>query len=111
MVTHAQLSSGYQVAQTAHALAEFALRRPEAFAAWRNGYIVCLQTQTAHELETLYTDALANGHDVVAFREPDLEHEITAIAFAPSPAVKPLLSRLSLAGKTTTHPSKKGASS
>jgi len=102
VVTHAELSSGYQVAQTAHALAEFALRRPREFSHWENGYIVCLQTSNALSLEQLFHDSVEQGFDVIAFREPDLSHQITAIAYAPAPSVRSHLSRLSLAGKSTS---------
>lgn len=111
MVTHAELSPGYQVAQTAHALAEFALRRPEEFSLWQNGYIVCLQASSASDLKRLHLDATELSLDTVAFHEADLGNEMTAIAFTPSPSARPFLSQLPLAGKTKSTNKKEGATS
>lgn len=111
MVTHAELTAGHQIAQTAHALAEFALQRPEDFSSWRNGYIVCLQEESAFSLSDLLHSATERSLDTVAFPEADLNHEITAIAFTPSPLVKPFLSRLPLAGRNPKKQQRNGEKS
>lgn len=100
-MTHAKLSSGQQTAQIAHAVADFALHRGESFANWHSTsqFIVSLQTPCTESLEALLQDAHLNGFDTVVFREPDLDDELTAVAFVPNEAVKKYLRKLPLAGK------------
>lgn len=100
LVTHAGLTAGYQVAQVAHVMADFALKHRQAFTDWHNNsqFVVALQTGNADELNRLLAHADANGFVVEKFYEPDLGHELTALAFLPSQGVSKFLSKLSLAG-------------
>lgn len=99
-MTHEQLRAGQQTAQVAHALADFARRRGDAFKQWHDhsNYIIALQVKSPLALEELYSRAHADGFDLIPFREPDLGDQLTALAFVPSKAVKPYLSSLRLAG-------------
>lgn len=49
-------------------------------------------------LEDLYASASRQGLEAIDFREPDLDDELTAIAFVPHASVKPFLAYLKLAG-------------
>jgi len=101
LVTHDELSPGYQVAQTAHAIADFLLTQPAASQIWHanSNSLIVLSAQTAEELHHLYQKALSLGFNVTAFREPDILDEITGLAFTPSCHNKQFLSSLPLVGK------------
>lgn len=101
MVTHSGLTAGYQVAQTAHAVANFARYETESFIDWHSNsqYIVALATPCADSLHSLLLRAKRKGLVVVPFREPDLEDQLTSLAFVPNEHNKKLLSNLPLAGK------------
>lgn len=109
LVTHQDLTAGYQIAQVAHAVADFALHRLEHFIRWRNDdqRILALQTKNSESLEQLFATALAQGLDVIPFYEPDIGNALTSLAFVPHERNKKLLSNLSLAGrksgKTNKH--------
>jgi hypothetical protein len=94
------LRAGQQTAQVAHALADFARRRGDEFQSWHenSNYIIALQVQNTSALEDLYTRAEEDDLELIQFREPDLNHELTAIAFIPHASVKPFLASLKLAG-------------
>lgn len=101
LVTHQDLTAGYQIAQVAHAVADFALHRLEHFVHWRNTdqRILALQTKDSESLEQLFSTALAQGLDVIPFYEPDIDNALTSLAFVPHERNKKLLSKLPLAGR------------
>lgn len=101
LVTHANLSAGYQTAQTAHVIAEFIMSRPEVARTWHrvSNSIIVLETKDAESLSDLLVSAENKGLDVVIFREPDFGDEITALAFSPSQSTKEFLSELPCAGR------------
>lgn len=105
MVTHRQLSSGYQTAQTAHVAAEFVLQLPEVAKTWNSlsGYLIVLEADDTAHLAALEEQAAALGIRVVGFREPDLDDELTALAFTPGAATRRLLSNLGCAGRKSTE--------
>lgn len=113
MVTHSGLTAGYQVAQTAHAVANFARFDSDAFINWhiQSQYLVALQTSCPETLEALLSRALAAELTVHPFREPDIGDQLTALAFTPDPRNKRFLARLPLAGKHTGNTSKHAATS
>jgi hypothetical protein len=91
------LGAGAQIAQSCHAVAAFAAHHGEYFEAWalpeqRN--IVCLE---APELEALLAKLVSAGIRCAAFRETDLDNELTALACEEAGAK--LLSSLPLAGR------------
>lgn len=95
------MSAGYQIAQTAHAVADFALHRPDAFRKWHSEsqYVVALQVPTGEHLSSLRQKASSLGLDTVSFHEPDLDHQLTSLAFSPHEKNRRLLANLPLAGK------------
>jgi len=72
------LPKSQQAVQGGHAVAEFLLRGPVTF--WNNGTLVYLGVRDKHDLESWGGRLNDCGHDVIAFREPDRDNEITAIA-------------------------------
>lgn len=103
LVTHSELTSGYQTAQVAHAVADFAAYRTEQFVKWHkeSQFVVALQCKNQAELEKLFKKAKREGYDVVAFHEEDLNGAMTSVAFSPHGRNKNFLSRLPLAGSVT----------
>lgn len=61
---------GQKIAQTAHGVAEFCLKRPDLASEWNNGYIVVKKTKSLD-------DWIAQGD--VTFREPYWDHRVTAV--------------------------------
>ena len=79
IVTDSRLSNGYKVVQSAHALADFAVKYPLKFKAWQLGsnYLCCLEYKNLERIIDRLKD-----HNVLykVFREPDIDNQITAIA-------------------------------
>lgn len=101
-MTHAELSTGYQIAQIAHATAEFILAHPEISHNWAktSNSLIALEATDAEHLSQLLEQAKALNITAVEFREPDMGDEITAIAFTPSENTPKLLTGLLCAGRT-----------
>lgn len=105
LVTHQQLSSGYQTAQIAHVVAEFTLNNPDVAKTWHSlsNSLIVLEAKNAEELSVLQAEAKSRGIGVTEFREPDLGDEITALAFSPSDDTRKLLSNLRCAGRNVNE--------
>lgn len=103
LVTHRNLSNGYQTAQTAHAIAELLIQRPDIASEWylTSNSLVVLTAEDEKQLHHLKTAAETAGIHTVSFREPDLLDELTAVAFCPSSSTRKILSNLPLAGNRT----------
>lgn len=101
LVTHANLSAGYQTAQVAHVVADFIMNNPEIAKTWHitSNSVIVLEAEDSSALSELIEEAAKRNITVQEFREPDLGDEITALAFAPSDATRKLLSNLPCAGK------------
>lgn len=101
VVVHGELTHGQQLAQSAHAVADVAVKFPQRFRDWHTSsqYIVVLQTQDSSALEKLLHRAYEKDIEVAAFREPDLGDELTSLAFPPCCHVGTLLANLPLAGR------------
>ena len=84
VVVRGDLSPGALCAQSCHALSAFAADFPAAHAAWhRQGQnLVVLQVPREPDLVRLLEAALESEEidRVSLFREPDLNHQLTAIA-------------------------------
>jgi len=99
-VTRQDLSSGYQTVQTAHAVADFAIRYPIRFIKWRlfGRYLISLATTDKDSLEGLMK-ALDNlGVKFASFYEEDVK-EVTAIAIQPHKLADQLTKELPLANR------------
>jgi len=99
-VTRADLTSGYQTVQSAHAVADFAFKRPFKFLKWRlfGQYLISLAVADQQSLYDLRKKLHAEGIDFVDFFESDVE-EITAICIAPSKKADLFTKGLKLANK------------
>lgn len=100
IVTHASLTAGQQIAQIAHAMAQFAIEKPSHFETWHktSQYIITLQSEDCGKFRQLLEEADARGLDYAKFHEPDLDNQVTAAAFIPHPDVSRFLAQLPLAG-------------
>jgi peptidyl-tRNA hydrolase len=99
-VTRQDLSAGYQIAQTGHAIAEYAYERRRTFRRWRkrSGYLISLAVKDLNELENLMKVLDKHKLDYVKFFEPDV-NEVTAITISPHKLADYILKYIPLAGK------------
>lgn len=99
IITRQDLAPGYQVAQSCHALRQFAFEYPEIDSAWfqRSNYLACLSAKNEDELLKLIDRAVKRGVRFSIFFEPDLDYEITAVALEPGLESKRLCSNYGLA--------------
>lgn len=96
LVTRRDLSAGYQGVQPLHALAEFALYHPSVFFHWqiKQKNIVLLSVENEETLKSLYNEIKG---EKALFNEPDINNELTAIAFFPTEEDIKLTKKLPLA--------------
>jgi hypothetical protein len=82
-----------------HALRQFTAEHPEIDKVWfeQSNYLGLLSVQNEEELARLLEEASQQGIQASAFREPDIDNQMTAIALSPGPKSKKLCSRLPLA--------------
>lgn len=99
-VVRRDLTHGYQTAQTAHVVAEFAGKFPFTFWRWRkkSGFLICLSVRDKVELDNLIQVLDRRKLKYTKFFEPDVG-EVTAIALAPHPEADRITKYLSLANK------------
>ena len=99
VVVRKDLQPSYQAVQAAHAGIQFQHEHPFIAHEWheKSKYLVHLSARDTNHLETLIQKAQLKNINVSIFREPDIDNEITAVAFEPSDASKKLLSNLPLA--------------
>lgn len=104
-VTRSDLPTGYQLVQSAHAIADFAHDLPTFFKSWKNNsnYLVSLAIQDEQSLNKLFKKLKARGAPVVAFHEPDIGNQLTAICFYGIPEYRKLTSHLPLALKDNSN--------
>ena len=72
------LSKSQQAVQAGHAVAEYLLHGP--FTSWGNGTLVYLLVHDEQELKDWIDKLRAMPYNVIMFKEPDKNNEITAIA-------------------------------
>ena len=70
----------YKMVQGAHALSGYSLKYHETFKEWNNEYLIFLETFLEVNLKSVYEDLATKGFQVSAFREPDQNNQVTAIA-------------------------------
>lgn len=101
MVTRQDLSAGYQSVQPAHALAQFAVEHHNKFIDWQNFHknLIVLSVENESALTKLLLQAQMKNISVSAFREPDVDNQLTAIALEPSEDTYSLTGNLNLALK------------
>lgn len=98
IVTRADISSGYQVVQSTHSIADFAHEFPERFKLWKSesNSIIVLSVATEEKLLRLFSKLANKGADIVKFHEPDIENEVTSLCVYGTPEIRKKLSYLSL---------------
>lgn len=98
-VTRKEISPGYQLVQSGHAIAEFAHQFPDKFTQWKeqSNYLVSLSTDNEKTLQDLYNKLQYYGADIVAFYESDIQNQMTAICFYGTPEMQHYTKKLDLA--------------
>jgi hypothetical protein len=85
--------------QTAHSVAEFAHQFPTDFQEWKrdSNYLISLSVDNEEKLQRLFYKLQDNGADVVAFTEPDINNQLTAICYYGTPELRKITQNLDLA--------------
>lgn len=101
VVSRRDLSIAYQAVQSGHAAIDFQHQHPVEASEWQkqSNYLAFLTVADEAELIKLISRAILSGIKHTIFREPDINNEITAVAFEPSEAAKRLTSSCPLLGK------------
>lgn len=104
-ITRQDITPGYQVVQTAHAIADFAYEHPDVFRQWKkeSNSIITLSIPDEASLKALYDKLLGMTPYVTAFREPDVNDQLTAICVYGTPEIRKVLSNLPLALKNHSN--------
>lgn len=99
LITRRDLSPGAQLAQTCHALTEFALEFPNTFKEWKDtsNYICILSAENESELDHYLWMANMYNLEHSVFHEPDLDNELTAICLEPTEESEDICKSLPLA--------------
>lgn len=97
VVVRSDIAPGLQLAQSGHAIVQFASEFQHVYTRWHteSNNLVVLGVKNKTELADLATRLQAEGIECALFCEPDLGGEPTA--FAAAPAARRQLSRLPLA--------------
>lgn len=92
---------GQQAVQAGHAAIDFQHRFPEVSKKWwaDSNYLVYLAVKNEQSLELLLQKAESKAILHTAFREPDLNNSLTAIALEPCDLTRRMVSSLPLAFK------------
>jgi len=94
------MSVGLQAAQSCHALRQYVSEHPESELQWfkKSNYLVLLNVANEKSLSELILKASDKNIKYSIFREPDMNNEITSVAFEPGQKSKKLCSNLRLLG-------------
>lgn len=97
LITRKDLCPAQQAVQAAHALQEFNRDHPELAKEWHStsNHLCFLAVNNETSLLSLLQRTMGRGYLVSVFREPDRDHELTAIAI--EPAGKKICQGISLA--------------
>ena len=92
------------MAQVAHAAFLFTQKHPETTHQWLTDsqYIIIVGVPSEDHLLALTCKARNMGVPSVLWSEPDLDDELTAVAFAPTEEARRLCANLPLAGSSST---------
>lgn len=110
LVSRADLPPGVQACQAMHAMREFGAKFPEIELEWylNSNYIAFLEAEDKETLEFYIDEANARGIAYADFYEPDLENDLTSVAFAPTLISRELLACLPTALKTNNKKKRNG---
>ena len=101
VVSRRDLPIPYQAVQSGHAAIDFQHEHPELAKEWqtKSNYLAFLTVADEEQLIKLISKAILTGIKHTVFREPDIDNQITAVAFEPSEASRKLTSSCPLLGK------------
>ena len=101
VVTRRDLPISYQAVQSGHAAIDFQHQHPVEAKEWQtqSNYLAFLTVNDEAELIKLISKAILSGIKHTIFREPDIDNQITAVAFEPSDLARKLTSSCPLLGK------------
>jgi peptidyl-tRNA hydrolase len=101
-VSRKDLTPGQQAVQSGHAALDYTFQHPELAKHWHksSNYLIYLSANTEEELSRLSEKLQCLGVEVTEFREPDLDNQLTAIAFLSEEKTRRVTSGLPLAFKT-----------
>ncbi len=99
VVTRGDLNPGYQIAQSGHAISQFFLDHTEKARQWNNNYLISLSIDNEEKLTNLLNKLKDNGISVSYFQEPDIDYQLTSIAFEATDKSSKLVSSLPLSLK------------
>lgn len=96
VISREDITPGYSVVQSAHAIAEFAYEHPKTFSEWKKdtNSIICLSVKNEEELLKLF-EKLAKKTPSSSFYEPDV-NAFTSICVYGTPEIRKSLSHLPL---------------
>lgn len=102
LITRNDLTPGQQAAQIVHAGIDFTFEHPNRAGPWHkdSNYVVLLSAKDENHLINLIQKCELKELKYTAFREPDLENSITAIAIEPSELTQKMVSNLPLLFKS-----------
>ena len=97
IVTRADISKGYQVVQSTHAIADFAHEFPDLFKQWKSesNSIIVLEVQNEEKLKKLFIELKRMKANTVLFYEPDIS-ATTSLCVYGTPEIRKKLSNLPL---------------
>lgn len=97
IVTRSDLAPGLRAAQLVHAMRQFTSEHPEVDRKWyeESRFVVLLEVANQEALASLAHRAIRSSVPLSIWQEPDLDHELTAIALGP--LARPLVAQIPLA--------------
>ena len=104
LVTRRDIAPGYQAVQSCHGMRQFTADHPEIDKEWftTSNFLALLSVENEVELMRLIVHAQDAGIRWSAFREPDIDGQITSIAMEPGEATRDLCKNLPRALKELT---------
>jgi len=86
LVTRSDLPPGQQAVQAVHAMRQFVAEHPEVDLEWysKSNTLAFLEVPDEAALGVLRVKAMDRRIPVAAFREPDRDNELTALALGPA---------------------------
>ena len=97
MVTREDLPQSAMAVQSAHAAIDFQYQYPELANTWHDSnYLIFLKVKDELSLIKLIDKSRLNNIKITIFREPDLDNQITAIAFEPSEESNKITNKIKL---------------
>jgi peptidyl-tRNA hydrolase len=92
-------TNGDILSQSIHSATEFAHKHPNLFKDWMTNsqYVVSLSANDEQHLKEIYTKLEWFGANVVKFHEPDMDNQLTSIAYYGTPELMRITDNLKLA--------------